>query len=151
MIKKTPRCGSVDPSHLAKKCCECRNIGLRSRGKYHPARIKQRAINALLAGSPQRIAIDAIWKLIKTGKLDHPSKFKCVDCKERQAKCYDHRYYSKPLDVEPVCRQCNAKRGPALDWDPKDWVKKAKIRMDKSMGLKDKYENDPSWQFYSHE
>lgn len=39
---------------------------------------------------------------------------KCEDCGAR-AYAYDHRYYSMPLDVAPVCRACNAKRGPAND------------------------------------
>ena len=38
----------------------------------------------------------------------------CVDC-GRLAEMYDHRYYSRPLDVEPVCRGCNRRRGPARD------------------------------------
>jgi len=37
---------------------------------------------------------------------------KCVDC-GKPAKCYDHRDYFKPLDVEPVCISCNRFRGPA--------------------------------------
>ncbi len=36
----------------------------------------------------------------------------CVDC-GRAAQQYDHRDYNKPLDVDPVCRSCNYKRGPA--------------------------------------
>lgn len=36
----------------------------------------------------------------------------CVDCGARAVE-YDHRDYSKPLDVEPVCRKCNDARGPA--------------------------------------
>lgn len=27
---------------------------------------------------------------------------------------YDHRDYTKPLSVEPVCRSCNKLRGPAI-------------------------------------
>ena len=38
----------------------------------------------------------------------------CVDC-GRPATCYDHRYYSMPLEVDPVCSRCNTNRGPALD------------------------------------
>jgi hypothetical protein len=38
----------------------------------------------------------------------------CVDCGE-QATCYDHRDYSKPLDVQPVCHSCNKRRGPGLN------------------------------------
>lgn len=36
----------------------------------------------------------------------------CADCGER-AEQYDHRDYEKPLDVQPVCRKCNLRRGPA--------------------------------------
>jgi hypothetical protein len=35
---------------------------------------------------------------------------KCVDC-GAGAQCYDHRDYHKPLQVEPVCRPCNVRRG----------------------------------------
>jgi hypothetical protein len=52
-------------------------------------------------------------KAIRRGevkKLDDHSV--CVDC-GRVAKNYDHRYYSRPLDVVPVCVSCNQKRGPA--------------------------------------
>ena len=41
------------------------------------------------------------------------SACKCADC-DRVACDYDHRDYSRPLDVEPVCRSCNSRRGPAL-------------------------------------
>ena len=46
------------------------------------------------------------------GELLPATAFKCVDC-ERPATVYDHRDYSKPLAVEPVCRSCNVMRGPA--------------------------------------
>jgi len=36
----------------------------------------------------------------------------CVDC-GKPATVYEHRDYTKPLDVEPVCSSCNRKRGPA--------------------------------------
>ena len=38
---------------------------------------------------------------------------KCVDCGS-QATDFDHRDYNKPLEVEPVCRGCNIRRGPAI-------------------------------------
>ena len=47
---------------------------------------------------------------VKVGFLPHPTDFLCADC-QQPAKCYDHRDYNKPLDVEPVCMSCNAKRG----------------------------------------
>lgn len=34
----------------------------------------------------------------------------CADCRS-PAKVYDHRDYTKPLQVDPVCRRCNHKRG----------------------------------------
>lgn len=37
----------------------------------------------------------------------------CIDC-GKPATDYDHRDYNKPLDVEPTCRSCNIKRGPAI-------------------------------------
>jgi hypothetical protein len=36
---------------------------------------------------------------------------KCVDC-GNPAECYDHRDYTRPLKVEPVCKACNNRRGP---------------------------------------
>ena len=41
----------------------------------------------------------------------------CVDCK-KPADVYDHRDYGKPIDVVPVCKSCNRKRGEALGWKP---------------------------------
>lgn len=35
---------------------------------------------------------------------------RCVDC-GMPATDYDHRDYLKPLDVDPVCKKCNKKRG----------------------------------------
>lgn len=51
---------------------------------------------------------------VKVGFLPHPADFHCVDCKRRPAKCYDHRDYSKPLHVDPVCIPCNASRGRGI-------------------------------------
>lgn len=51
---------------------------------------------------------------VKAGKLPHPHTQKCVDC-GRWAQVWDHRDYNKPLDVEPVCRPCNYRRGPAVE------------------------------------
>jgi|SRR6185503_4964359 len=47
---------------------------------------------------------------VKIGFLPHPSLYICMDCKWRQAQCYDHRDYSKPLDVDAVCLACNSHR-----------------------------------------
>lgn len=50
---------------------------------------------------------------IKKGELRRPNEFDCVDC-GKPAQQYDHRDYNFPLKVEPVCRSCNLKRGPAI-------------------------------------
>ncbi len=49
---------------------------------------------------------------IRRGTLKPATEFACVDC-ARAAQCYDHRDYSKPLEVAPVCFSCNVLRGPA--------------------------------------
>ena len=49
---------------------------------------------------------------IRLGFLRPINECSCVDC-GNPATDYDHRDYSKPLEVVPVCRPCNFKRGPA--------------------------------------
>lgn len=49
---------------------------------------------------------------ILRGELPPLSSTKCVDC-GADGECYDHRDYSELLVVEPVCRGCNIRRGPA--------------------------------------
>ena len=41
----------------------------------------------------------------------------CVDC-GKPASEYDHRDYTRPLDVVPVCRHCNQLRGPGANKGP---------------------------------
>jgi hypothetical protein len=54
----------------------------------------------------------AVRQAIARGDIPHPKHCKCVDC-GAVAYGYDHRDYDRPLDVVPICRSCNAKRGPA--------------------------------------
>src|SRR3990167_5820689 len=58
----------------------------------------------------------AVRKAIKEGKLPDLKleHIKCTDCQDR-ATTYDHREYKKPLEVDPVCKSCNAARGPAKE------------------------------------
>lgn len=67
----------------------------------------------------QRAAIKAVKYAVRRGLLPRLGKYgvetiSCVDC-SAVARCYDHRDYRKPLEVDPVCRSCNARRGPAID------------------------------------
>jgi hypothetical protein len=58
-------------------------------------------------------AISAVKKAVKNGILAPVKTLVCVDCGS-QAQCYDHRDYNKPLEVVPVCRKCNFRRGSAI-------------------------------------
>ena len=58
-------------------------------------------------------AINAVKKAVKKGILAPVKTLTCVDC-GRPGECYDHRDYNKPLDVVPVCRKCNFRRGLAI-------------------------------------
>lgn len=60
-------------------------------------------------------AYRAVAKAVKAGALKRPYGQSCADC-GRPAEVFDHRDYSKPLQVEPVCRSCNVMRGPADVW-----------------------------------
>jgi DNA-directed RNA polymerase subunit RPC12/RpoP len=55
-----------------------------------------------------------VTNAIKRGHMKRASEYVCVDC-GTQARDWDHRDYAKPMDVEPVCRSCNLKRGIAYD------------------------------------
>ena len=58
----------------------------------------------------------AVRKAVKTGLLKNLKQeyVHCADCGNRATE-YDHRSYLKTLDVQPVCRSCNVKRGPAIE------------------------------------
>ena len=43
--------------------------------------------------------------------LAPPTNFECKDCGAPAVE-YDHRDYTLPLEVDPVCHSCNMKRGP---------------------------------------
>src|SRR3990167_9249099 len=64
----------------------------------------------------------AVRNAVANGLLPHHSKMRCVDC-GRKADCYDHRDYRKPLDVDPVCKSCDAVRGAGAPYDGRrrDW------------------------------
>lgn len=71
----------------------------------------------LIAYRAQVVANRAVNNAVREGALPSLSKSEigCVDCGKR-AYGYDHRDYSRHLDVEPVCRSCNARRGGADCW-----------------------------------
>jgi hypothetical protein len=58
-------------------------------------------------------ARNAVQKAVRKGVLAPAKTLLCIDC-NAMADRYDHRNYNKPLDVVPVCRKCNARRGAAI-------------------------------------
>lgn len=64
--------------------------------------------------SEGRKALSRVGYAVAQGLLPRAKTCICVDCGSRATE-YEHRDYTKPLDIEPVCRSCNHKRGIALD------------------------------------
>jgi hypothetical protein len=60
----------------------------------------------------QQWAVAQVATAIRNGLFQRADSRSCADC-GKQAFGYDHRDYSKPLDIEPVCRSCNRRRGSA--------------------------------------
>lgn len=60
-------------------------------------------------------AASALAAEVKNGRIPRADTLSCTDC-GRPAEAYDHRDYTKPLQVDPVCRSCNVMRGPADVW-----------------------------------
>jgi hypothetical protein len=67
----------------------------------------------------QRYASAFLVKMQWYGFVIPAPLHKCVDC-GRQADDWEHRDYSKPLEVEAVCHGCNLSRGRAFvpDYNP---------------------------------
>jgi hypothetical protein len=50
-----------------------------------------------------------VRKAVRSKRFKPATEHACVDCGQ-QAKVYDHRDYTYPLVVVPVCHRCNLKR-----------------------------------------
>lgn len=50
-----------------------------------------------------------VQQFIHKKLISKPGNYKCVDC-GKPAVHWEHRDYSKPMSIEPVCRSCNKKR-----------------------------------------
>lgn len=91
----------------ASVCVDCGG----NKADLHP--LRQRCIPCDGNFSRQMLRANAvIGREVARGRLQPARTLQCVDC-GRQALDWDHRDYSKPLEVEPTCRACNQKRGPA--------------------------------------
>jgi hypothetical protein len=104
--------GPTPKDHVSRRCRVCRAERSR-RARGTPA--GKRALNeynAKIKGGRAYKAKAVVYVAVRAGRLPRAIELFCIDC-DGPAQVYDHRDYSKPLDVEPVCRSCNAKRGPA--------------------------------------
>jgi hypothetical protein len=73
---------------------------------------------------PKENAIREVRRAVRSGVVPHIDTQYCVDC-GRFAELYDHRDYTQPLVIEPVCRKCNFRRGP-VDWSAYREIQKMK-------------------------
>lgn len=120
-IKSRHYCASPSGQIPHWECLACRAT-LGERRKVAAAKgVQTRARNNARYFKPQ--TAETYWqqrchafvnKAIKRGLLPDlkSGEYACVDC-GRVAHEYEHRDYSRPLDVEPVCRSCNKRRGSA--------------------------------------
>lgn len=100
-IERTCKCGSSMPwfSNVCRACSSAKHL----RSRY-------------LSGGVFCQSKVAVAR--SRGELPPPSAAPCTDCGGKATE-YDHRDYNFPLKVEPVCRGCNARRGPAI---PRRWA-----------------------------
>lgn len=103
------------------KCCVCGTVEMRSGAGNHSRCTPCKAENKL-SPSARRTWYDMTGKegagsivqsAIRAGNMPRASECSCMDC-GKQATDYDHRDYNFPLRVQPVCRGCNLRRGPAI-------------------------------------
>lgn len=61
----------------------------------------------------QKRAMSSVAAAVARQELPRARSLVCADCGVT-ARDYDHRDYTEPLCVEPTCRSCNLRRGPAI-------------------------------------
>lgn len=61
------------------------------------------------------IAFDCVKAAIRNGLMPRAKDLKCIDCGSMATE-YDHRNYTRPIEVDPVCHGCNMRRGPAFPY-----------------------------------
>jgi hypothetical protein len=75
---------------------------------YHP--LGYNGWEEYLMAQRRKSSQNWVAKAVKSGRLPRASNCECVDC-GRVAAVYDHRDYRSPHLVDPVCKQCDSKRG----------------------------------------
>ena len=62
----------------------------------------------------------------RVGYLPNAKDYLCADCGKR-AHHWEHRDYTRPLDVQPTCTKCNFARGPGIVSPFPSWKKALKL------------------------
>lgn len=97
-------------------CAQCGRAALMSFSTRHCDKCgRERVLGRIRLSSPAHAKVHKAIRLGELAVLD--GSIACVDC-GKPAEFYDHRRYSEPLNVEPVCPGCNVRRGPAIDAEP---------------------------------
>lgn len=100
-----PRIAKIRAQKPIKHCSRCGATHARVSYYCHPC--------SFILSDLSKVATRPVSKLIRWGLIPKAKSLDCVDC-GLKAHDYDHRDYSRPLDVVPVCRGCNIRRGPAF-------------------------------------
>jgi hypothetical protein len=95
---------------MSKLCADCNQ---EITGREPSARFCWICSNLRPRKNGQAQAAAAVNKAVRNGILVPVATLTCVDC-GKPAQCYEHRDYNKPLQVEPTCKGCNIRRGPAI-------------------------------------
>jgi hypothetical protein len=126
------RCGkdiSRYPAHL-RNCYTCRVTSEAPKscdgcGDSHHRRMSRHCEPCARArwlfssyGSGRHAAAAEVAVAKRAKLLALPTTFNCADC-GKQAECYDHRDYGRPLNVAAVCLACNLRRKSAA---PRRWT-----------------------------
>ncbi len=77
--------------------------------------IRAPAAQGEIVNSGQRAHLK-VADAVARGRIPPARDLKCIDC-GKPAQGYDHRDYSQPLAIEPVCRSCNRRRGSASGYE----------------------------------
>lgn len=105
--------GNKYHNHSRNSCRLCKMIRSRKYRETPKGKDYEKNRNSSLKGTLQEKAKRKVYIAVRAGRLPRIQNLNCLDC-FRKAEVYDHRNYFKPLEVEPVCRICNFKRGPAI-------------------------------------
>lgn len=133
------RCGAPMFSCAANKPCHgCRRMADAERREIQRTALRRLGLIGTKERKPApsyKVAQRRAISLVSVAKMNRKlpcldGSIICVDCKRKPAAVYDHRDYSKPLEVEPVCHWCNGRRGPAL------WSVPTVILTDESVALR---------------